>query len=53
MKPEKKDYEGPLYAKHPDLKKEEPPFDTEAYRHFKDVMDLPIHDDYSDPYGGH
>ena len=36
----KRDYEGPLYAKHPDLAKEEPPFDTEAYRHFKEVQDV-------------
>ena len=27
----------------------QPPFDTEAYRHFKDVMDL---DNDPDPYGG-
>ena len=45
LQKDKKDYEGPLYAPHPDL---EQPFDTEAYRHFKDV----VFDDHSDPYGG-
>lgn len=34
----KRDYQGPLYAPHPDIK-EETSFDPEAYRHFTEVME--------------
>ena len=51
-------YEGPLYAPHPDLVKIKPVFGgCYNYKRLKEEglieEDEMIYDDYSDPFGGH